>query len=54
MKEACQAVRERRRGEHLKPMADESFDENNENNTASDNNGNAMDRDDLLSLHRRQ
>ena len=59
LKEACEAVRERRRGEHLKPMADDSFDENNENNTASDknenntvsdNNGNAVDRDDLLSI----
>ena len=50
LKDACQAVRERRRGEHLKPLADDSFDQNNENYTASERNGNDMDRDDLLSI----
>ena len=50
LKDACEAVWEWRRGENLKPMADYSFDQNNKNNTASDNNGNNMDRDDLLSI----
>ena len=59
LKDAYEAVWERRCGEHLKPMADDSFDQNNENNMAidnnennmaSDNNGNNMDRDDLLSI----